>query len=80
MMNLGRLGQHGREFPVIVDGNDALDLRPLTADIDAAFLSDDPFGLAAAARARGGDTVRMEIAGLGTQEQIVRALKGPRQA
>lgn len=52
-MNLGRLGPSGREIPVIVDGHDAFDLRPLTADIDAAFLSDDPFGRAGAALASG---------------------------
>ena len=37
-MRLGRLGPLGAERPVLFDGDDALDLSGLTADIDGAFL------------------------------------------
>ncbi|WP_028051225.1 fumarylacetoacetate hydrolase family protein [Cellulomonas sp. URHD0024] len=38
-MKLARLGAPGFEIPVVVDGDRTLDLRPLTADVDAAFLA-----------------------------------------
>ena len=38
-MRLSRLGPVGAEIPVVWDGDAALDLRPLTADIDGAFLA-----------------------------------------
>ncbi|WP_347754884.1 fumarylacetoacetate hydrolase family protein [Agrococcus sp. ProA11] len=39
-MRLARLGAVGAEVPVIIDGERALDLRSITADIDGAFLAD----------------------------------------
>ncbi|RZT59527.1 2-keto-4-pentenoate hydratase/2-oxohepta-3-ene-1,7-dioic acid hydratase in catechol pathway [Microcella alkaliphila] len=38
-MRLARLGPPGHEVPVVLDGDEARDLRSLTADIDAAFLA-----------------------------------------
>ncbi|HEY4152881.1 MAG TPA: fumarylacetoacetate hydrolase family protein [Pseudolysinimonas sp.] len=39
-MKLARLGPLGHEIPVVLDGPRARDLRPVTADIDGAFLAD----------------------------------------
>ena len=39
-MRVARLGPVGHERPVLLDGDRALDLSPLTDDIDARFLSD----------------------------------------
>ncbi|GAB3583069.1 fumarylacetoacetate hydrolase family protein [Leifsonia lichenia] len=44
-----RLGQPGAEIPVVSDGTTSWDLRPITADIDGAFLASD--GLARASTA-----------------------------
>ncbi|TQK17732.1 2-keto-4-pentenoate hydratase/2-oxohepta-3-ene-1,7-dioic acid hydratase in catechol pathway [Microbacterium sp. SLBN-154] len=41
-MKLSRLGPVGEEVPVVWEEDRAFDLRPLTADIDGAFLSSDP--------------------------------------
>lgn len=38
-MRLARIGAVGEEVPVVLDGDRALDLRPITADIDGAFLA-----------------------------------------
>ena len=38
-MRLGRLGERGAEVPVVFDGERVLDLRPVTADLDGAALS-----------------------------------------
>jgi 2-keto-4-pentenoate hydratase/2-oxohepta-3-ene-1,7-dioic acid hydratase in catechol pathway len=48
-MKFGRLGEPGRERPVVVVDGVVHDLSPLTPDIDGAFLARD--GLAAAAEA-----------------------------
>ena len=40
-MRFMRLGEPGAEIPVVTDGTTVWDLRPLTADIDGAFLADD---------------------------------------
>jgi len=48
-MKLARLGQDGRETPVVIHENVAYDLTPLTADIDGGFWSSD--GLARVRRA-----------------------------
>lgn len=51
-MHFGRIGDPGEEIPVaLIDGR-LYDLRPLTADIDGAFLAGDPVG---AVTARLGD-------------------------
>jgi 2,4-didehydro-3-deoxy-L-rhamnonate hydrolase len=43
-MHFGRIGAPGEEIPVAsIDGR-LLDLRPITPDIDGAFLSNDPVG------------------------------------
>ncbi|HEY4752309.1 MAG TPA: fumarylacetoacetate hydrolase family protein [Candidatus Limnocylindrales bacterium] len=43
-MRFARIGEPGREIPVVLAGDRLLDLRPLTTDIDGAFLSSDPVG------------------------------------
>lgn len=50
-MKFARLGPVGEEIPVVVDGDRYLDLRPVTADIDGAFLAGDPVGRTQAALA-----------------------------
>jgi 2-keto-4-pentenoate hydratase/2-oxohepta-3-ene-1,7-dioic acid hydratase in catechol pathway len=53
-MRFQRLGDRGREIPVVLDAaGRAWDLRPLTADVDGAFLADDGPARAAAALALG---------------------------
>lgn len=39
-MRLARLGPEGKEVPVVIDGERALDLRSITADIDGAFFAE----------------------------------------
>lgn len=43
-MRFARIGASGEEIPVVVHEGRYLDLRPLTPDIDGAFLSADPVG------------------------------------
>jgi 2-keto-4-pentenoate hydratase/2-oxohepta-3-ene-1,7-dioic acid hydratase in catechol pathway len=43
-MHFGRIGDVGEEIPVALIDDHLYDLRPITADIDGAFLSDDPVG------------------------------------
>jgi 2-keto-4-pentenoate hydratase/2-oxohepta-3-ene-1,7-dioic acid hydratase in catechol pathway len=58
-----RVGAAGAERPVLMtDDEQTYDLRPLTADIDAAFLSSDGLERARAAHAAG-ELPRTEIAG-----------------
>jgi 2,4-didehydro-3-deoxy-L-rhamnonate hydrolase len=52
-MRFARLGAAGAEIPVVIDGQRTLDLRPVTADIDGAFLAGDGVGRARAAVAAG---------------------------
>jgi 2,4-didehydro-3-deoxy-L-rhamnonate hydrolase len=59
-MRLARLGPIGEEIPVVLDGDRVLDLRPVTSDVDGAFLADDGIGRARSALAAG--TLR-ELAG-----------------
>ena len=59
-MRFARLGPIGEEIPVVLDGDDVLDLRPVTSDVDGAFLADDGIGRARSALAAG--TLR-ELAG-----------------
>lgn len=40
-MKIARLGEPGKEIPVLVDDERYLDLRPLTSDVDGAFLQGD---------------------------------------
>jgi 2,4-diketo-3-deoxy-L-fuconate hydrolase len=67
----GRLGEPGREIPALSIDRALLDLRPLTADIDGAFLSDD--GLSAALTAAAvGDLPVLTIAGIRMGPPIAR--------
>ena len=52
-MRFARLGAPGAEIPAVIDGNRTLDLRPVTPDIDGAFLADDGVARAHAAVAAG---------------------------
>ncbi|OZD43736.1 hypothetical protein CH252_24650 [Rhodococcus sp. 06-1477-1B] len=53
-MRFARIGERGREVPVVVDEDGSYrDLRSLTPDIDAGFLSDDPVALVARALSEG---------------------------
>ncbi|MDW4572160.1 fumarylacetoacetate hydrolase family protein [Microbacterium sp. M3] len=52
-MKFARLGESGSEIPVVLDGDRHLDLRPVTSDVDGAFLADDPVGRTRAAIAAG---------------------------
>ena len=52
-MRFARLGAAGAEIPVVIDAQRTLDLRPVTADIDDAFLAGDGVERARAAVAAG---------------------------
>lgn len=52
-MRFQRLGEPGAEIPVLVDGDRRLDLRPVTADVDGAFLGGDGIERARSALAAG---------------------------
>jgi 2-keto-4-pentenoate hydratase/2-oxohepta-3-ene-1,7-dioic acid hydratase in catechol pathway len=70
-MRFMRLGEPGAEIPVVTDGTTTWDLRPLTADIDGAFLADD--GLTRAEAAAGaGDLPQVDPAGLRVGAPIAR--------
>lgn len=70
-MRFMRLGEPGAEIPVVSDGTTTWDLRPLTADIDGAFLSDDGLARAEAAAAAG-DLPELDPAGLRIGAPIAR--------
>lgn len=53
-MKFARLGTPGTEIPVLVEGDRYLDLRPVTSDVDGAFLESDFASRVAAARDAGG--------------------------
>ncbi|MGM1018862.1 MAG: fumarylacetoacetate hydrolase family protein [Actinomycetota bacterium] len=48
-MKFARLGAPGSEIPVVFDGTQYLDLRPLTSDVTGDFLADDPVARVTAA-------------------------------
>lgn len=48
-MKFARLGEPGREIPVVIDGDRTLDLRSVTSDVNGDFLADDPIGRTRAA-------------------------------
>ncbi|MCK8478193.1 fumarylacetoacetate hydrolase family protein [Microbacterium aurugineum] len=52
-MKFARLGTPGTEIPVLVEGDRYLDLRPVTSDVDGAFLESDFTSRVAAARDAG---------------------------
>ncbi|MFP1603677.1 fumarylacetoacetate hydrolase family protein [Microbacterium sp. 2216-1] len=41
-MKFARLGEVGREIPVVIDADRTFDLHPVTSDVDGAFLADEP--------------------------------------
>lgn len=52
-MKFARLGDRGREVPVVIEGHRFLDIRSLTSDITGDFLADDPVGRTTDAVRRG---------------------------
>lgn len=48
-MKFARLGAPGNEIPVVIDGEQTFDLRPVTSDVNGGFLADDPVGRTRAA-------------------------------
>jgi 2-keto-4-pentenoate hydratase/2-oxohepta-3-ene-1,7-dioic acid hydratase in catechol pathway len=70
-MRFMRLGEPGAEIPAVSDGTATWDLRPLTADIDGAFLASDGLARAEAA-ARAGELPELEPAGLRVGAPIAR--------
>ncbi len=52
-MRFARIGEAGRETPVVLTSEGARDLRPITVDIDGAFLASDGPARAAAALSAG---------------------------
>lgn len=52
-MRFCRIGEPGREIPVVLHQGDLLDLRAITPDIDSTFLKGDPVGRTRAAIAEG---------------------------
>lgn len=52
-MKFARLGDLGAEIPVLVEGDVHLDLRPVTSDVDGAFLASDVRARIESARAAG---------------------------
>ncbi|WP_152364691.1 fumarylacetoacetate hydrolase family protein [Microlunatus speluncae] len=62
-MELQRRGPAGEEIPVVVDEGRAFDLRPLTGDIDGAFLAGDGIAGARSALAAG-ELTELDVSGL----------------
>ncbi|GAB3603440.1 fumarylacetoacetate hydrolase family protein [Microbacterium aureliae] len=52
-MKFARLGPRGHEIPVVVHEGRHLDLRPVTSDVDGAFLAADPVAVVGRAIAEG---------------------------
>lgn len=62
-MRFMRVGNEGAEIPVVSDGRQVSDLRPLTADIDGSFLAGD--GLRhAREQVRGGALPTIDVTGM----------------
>lgn len=61
-MRLGRLGDHGREIPVLHEGGKTFDLRSITDDIDGAFF------------VRGGLAIAREAHGIGALAELTEAI------
>lgn len=70
-MRFMRLGEPGAELPAVSDGTTTWDLRPLTADIDGAFLASDGLARATAA-ATAGELPELDAAGLRVGAPIAR--------
>ena len=70
-MELQRRGPAGEEIPVVVEQGQAYDLRPLTADIDGAFLAADGIARTRAALAAG-DLPEIDVTDLRVGAPIAR--------
>ncbi|MEV8214246.1 fumarylacetoacetate hydrolase family protein [Leifsonia sp. NPDC077715] len=70
-MRFMRLGDVGAEIPAVGDGTTTWDLRPLTSDIDGAFLASDGLDRAEAA-ASAGELPELDTAGLRIGAPIAR--------
>lgn len=70
-MRFMRLGPTGAEIPAVSDGLTTWDLRPLTTDIDGAFLAAEGLALAAAAAAAG-ELPELDASGLRIGAPIAR--------
>jgi len=71
IMELQRRGPAGEEIPVVVEQGQAYDLRPLTADIDGAFLAADGIARTRAALAAG-DLPEIDVTDLRVGAPIAR--------
>ncbi len=71
VLSFARYGSAGQEIPAVLDGDDAYDLRPLTADIDGAFLAGGGWERARAATAAG-SLPRLDVDGLRVAAPIAR--------
>ena len=71
-MRFARLGAPGAEIPVVIDAERTLDLRPVTSDIDGAFLADDGVARARAAVVDGSLTELPDAASLRVGAPIAR--------
>jgi len=71
-MKFARLGPIGEEIPVLVHGDRHLDLRPLTSDVNGAFLADGPTERVRRALAAGELPELPEAAGLRVGAPIAR--------
>ena len=70
-MRFMRFGEAGAEIPAVSDGTTTWDLRPLTADIDGAFLSSDGLARAEGAAASG-ELPELDTSGLRIGAPIAR--------
>ncbi len=70
-MRFMRLGDTGAEIPAVGDGTTTWDLRPLTGDIDGAFLASDGLARAEAA-ASAGELPELDASGLRIGAPIAR--------
>ena len=74
-MNFARLGDPGAEIPVLQDGDATFDLRPLTRDLDGAFLAASGLERAIAAHEAGTLTILENAASLRVGPPVARPTK-----
>lgn len=68
-MQFGRIGAVGAEIPVVVHSGRTYDLRPITPDIDGAFLANDPVAVVSA---RSAELTEVETGGVRIGAPIAR--------